>query len=104
MSELKERGSQTAYWNAAAEAGAKRFARPLHRPWLEDVSRNAMFLDYGCGYGRIMNDLAQQGFNNLAGVDTSPTMIAQARQRHPQSNSQRWAHHRNSPWLPRAST
>ncbi|MFF3709950.1 class I SAM-dependent methyltransferase [Streptomyces phaeochromogenes] len=83
MSELKELGSQIAYWNAAAEAGAKRFAHPLHMPWLEDVSRSATLLDYGCGYGRIMNDLAQQGFNNLAGVDTSPTMIAQARQRHP---------------------
>ncbi|MGW3935994.1 class I SAM-dependent methyltransferase [Streptomyces phaeochromogenes] len=83
MSELKELGSQTTYWNAAAAAGTKQFAHPLHRPWLEDVSRSAMLLDYGCGYGRIMNDLAQQGFNNLAGVDTSPTMIAQARQRHP---------------------
>ncbi|WP_405955242.1 class I SAM-dependent methyltransferase [Streptomyces phaeochromogenes] len=83
MSELKELGSQTTYWNAAAAAGTKQFAHPLHRPWLEDVSRNATLLDYGCGYGRIMNDLAQQGFNNLAGVDTSPTMIAQARQRHP---------------------
>jgi len=83
MSELKELGSQTAYWNAAAEAGTKQFAHPLHLPWLEDVSRSAMLLDYGCGYGRIMNDLAQQGFNNLAGADTSPQMIAQARQLHP---------------------
>jgi SAM-dependent methyltransferase len=83
MAELDELGSQTTYWNAAAAAGTKQFAHPLHTPWLEDVSRNAMLLDYGCGYGRIMNDLAQQGFNNLAGVDTSPQMIAQARQRHP---------------------
>lgn len=83
MSELKELGSQTTYWNAAAAAGTKQFAHPLHMPWLKDISRSATLLDYGCGYGRIMNDLAQQGFNNLAGVDTSPQMITQARQRHP---------------------
>lgn len=82
MSELEKLGSQTTYWNAAAAAGTKQFAHPLHMPWLEDVSRSATLLDYGCGYGRIMKDLAQQGFNNLAGADTSPTMIAQARQRH----------------------
>ncbi|NGO11480.1 class I SAM-dependent methyltransferase [Streptomyces sp. HC44] len=80
---MPELDSQTAYWDKAAATGTKRFAHPLHMPWLNNVSRDAAILDYGCGYGRIMNDLAQQGFNNLSGVDASPGMIARARQLHP---------------------
>jgi SAM-dependent methyltransferase len=74
--------SQTAYWDAAA--ATKRFTHPLHMPWLDDVSRNAVILDYGCGYGRTMHLLEQQGFDNLSGVDTSPGMIAQASRLHPE--------------------
>ncbi|WP_406442357.1 class I SAM-dependent methyltransferase [Streptomyces sp. NBC_01613] len=72
---------QTAYWDAAA--ATKRFTHPLHMPWLDGVSRRAAVLDYGCGYGRTMAALAQQGFENLSGVDTSPGMVARARSLHP---------------------
>ncbi|MGP4051565.1 class I SAM-dependent methyltransferase [Streptomyces sp. 2A115] len=81
---MPDLNTQTAYWSAAA--GTKQFTHPLHMPWLDDVSRSAEILDYGCGYGRTMNALAHQGFNNLSGVDTSPRMIAQARQLHPETH------------------
>ncbi|MFE9763492.1 class I SAM-dependent methyltransferase [Streptomyces sp. NPDC005808] len=78
---MSDLDSQTDYWDAAA--GTKRFTHPLHMPWLDDVSRSAEILDYGCGYGRTMNVLEQQGFGNLCGVDASPGMIAEARRVHP---------------------
>jgi SAM-dependent methyltransferase len=78
MSDLTD---QTAYWDAVAET--KRFTHPLHTPWLDGLGRNAVILDYGCGYGRTMSALRQQGFGGLFGVDTSPGMIARARRLHP---------------------
>ncbi|WP_328747779.1 class I SAM-dependent methyltransferase [Streptomyces sp. NBC_00285] len=73
--------SQIPYWNAAATT--KTFTHPLHLPWLNGLDRRAAILDYGCGYGRVMSDLARHGFDNLTGVDTSPEMISRARREHP---------------------
>ncbi|WP_329125594.1 class I SAM-dependent methyltransferase [Streptomyces sp. NBC_01465] len=73
--------TQIAYWDAAATT--KTFTHPLHLPWLEDLDRNAAVLDYGCGYGRALTALQEQGFADLTGVDTSPEMIAEARRRQP---------------------
>ncbi|MEU0213160.1 methyltransferase domain-containing protein [Streptomyces canus] len=56
---------------------------PLHTPWLDNVERNAAILGYGYGYGRTLDALEEQGFDNLSGVDTSPGMIARARSLHP---------------------
>ncbi|MFF0095223.1 methyltransferase domain-containing protein [Streptomyces canus] len=42
-----------------------------------------MILNQGCGYGRTLDELEQQGFDDLCGVDTSPGMIARARSLHP---------------------
>ncbi|MGY0021309.1 class I SAM-dependent methyltransferase [Streptomyces sp. cg35] len=73
--------SQIPYWDAAA--ATKTFTHPLHLPWLDGIDRHAAILDYGCGYGRTLQDLEQQGFDNLTGVDTSPGMIERARLLHP---------------------
>ncbi|MER7755677.1 class I SAM-dependent methyltransferase [Kitasatospora sp. NPDC097643] len=78
MSELDR---QTAYWDSVAPT--KTFTHPLHLPWLDGLDRHAVILDYGCGYGRTVDALAQQGFTHLAGVDTSAGMIARARELHP---------------------
>jgi SAM-dependent methyltransferase len=78
---MSELDSQVAYWDAAA--ATKAFTHPVHLPWLDGVSRNAAVLDYGCGYGRTMTVLEQCGFDNLAGIDASPGMIARARSLHP---------------------
>ncbi|MGY0489793.1 class I SAM-dependent methyltransferase [Streptomyces sp. WG-D5] len=68
---------QIPYWDAAATT--KTFTHPLHLPWLDGIDRGAAVLDYGCGYGRTLHDLAGQGFGNLIGVDTAPGMIERAR-------------------------
>lgn len=72
---------QRDYWDAAA--GSKRFTHPVDPAWLNGVPRNAAVLDYGCGYGRTLGELARLGFTNLAGVDISPEMIARARAEQP---------------------
>nr|WP_202919571.1 class I SAM-dependent methyltransferase [Streptomyces adustus] len=81
MSAMPHLDSQPAYWDAAATT--KTFTHPLHLPWLDDVDRQAAVLDYGCGYGRTMHALRQQGFTSVCGVDTSPGMISRARALHP---------------------
>ncbi|WP_198547443.1 class I SAM-dependent methyltransferase [Streptomyces jeddahensis] len=80
-SAMSDLDSQVPYWDAAA--GTKTFTHPLHLPWLEGISRHVAILDYGCGYGRTMEELEQHGFGNLTGVDTSPGMINRARRLHP---------------------
>ncbi|MGC4951250.1 class I SAM-dependent methyltransferase [Streptomyces sp. DT224] len=52
-------------------------------PWLDGADRHAAILDYGCGYGRTLRALEQQGFTNLTGADISPGMISRARTLHP---------------------
>ncbi len=49
------------------------------RPWLQ-VSTGCTVLDVGCGVGRWSRRLAARGAR-VTGVDISPTMIAEARQR-----------------------
>jgi SAM-dependent methyltransferase len=78
---MSDLDTQTSYWNAVA--AAKTFTHPLHMPWLNGVDRNAAILDYGCGYGRTMQALKHEGFSNLAGIDSSPEMIARARTLNP---------------------
>ncbi|MFE0173569.1 class I SAM-dependent methyltransferase [Streptomyces sp. NPDC059002] len=78
---MSDLDSQTAYWDAVA--ASKTFTHPLHPPWLDAVRRDAAVLDYGCGYGRTMEALAERGFGDLSGVDTSPGMVSRARALHP---------------------
>ncbi|MFF1966028.1 class I SAM-dependent methyltransferase [Streptomyces sp. NPDC058232] len=78
---MSDLDSQVPYWDAAA--ATKTFTHPVHLPWLDGIGRHAAILDYGCGYGRTMEDLEQYGFDNLTGADTSPGMIERARHLHP---------------------
>ncbi|MFE2417090.1 class I SAM-dependent methyltransferase [Streptomyces hokutonensis] len=73
--------TQISYWDAAA--ATKTFTHPLHLPWLAGISRQAAILDYGCGYGRTLDELEQHGFRNLTGADISPAMIERAQLLHP---------------------
>ncbi|MEV0738676.1 class I SAM-dependent methyltransferase [Streptomyces sp. NPDC050549] len=73
--------TQIHYWDAAA--ATKSFTHPLHPPWLAGISRQAAILDYGCGYGRTLDELEQHGFRDLTGTDISPAMIERAQHLHP---------------------
>jgi SAM-dependent methyltransferase len=66
------------YWDRVADE--KRFSHPLRLDWLRKYStRQARFLDYGCGYGRTLAELSRAGFANFVGVDFSERMLARAR-------------------------
>jgi len=75
--------SQLEYWNTAGTQ--KPFAHPLNlrrvRQWISDEDR---ILDFGCGYGRTLGELFNEGYDNLIGLDFSPAMIATARTRFPE--------------------
>jgi SAM-dependent methyltransferase len=68
------------FWDGKAAAGT-RFTAPgpggafHHR--VED--REARVLELGCGYGRILDELAGRGYRRLTGVDFSLPMLHQAR-------------------------
>jgi SAM-dependent methyltransferase len=73
---------QVDYWNDIGPS--KTFAHP---PNLGRLARylplQSRILDYGCGYGRVLGVLEEQGYADLIGVDPAPAMIARARSRHP---------------------
>ena len=79
MRRMVQAGSlQVSYWDRVANE--KRFSHPLKLDSLRRYSKQqARILDYGCGYGRILAELSQAGFQNLAGVDFSEAMLARAR-------------------------
>ncbi len=77
--------NQTEYWNSVAEE--KKFTTVLDVPMLSKyVSKNSKILDVGCGYGRILNELYENGFNDLTGVDTAENMIKRGKREFPQLN------------------
>lgn len=65
---------QKAYWNKVAEY--KRFTIPVPIEMLKKyLSQDSRILDFGCGQGRILQQLKSEGFLNLYGVDISRNMI-----------------------------
>lgn len=69
---------QQAYWDRVADE--KAFTHPLDHDWLDRfVDRQARVLDYGCGYGRSLRELAGLGYENTRGIDFSARMIERAR-------------------------
>jgi SAM-dependent methyltransferase len=80
-SAVSDPDSQIPYWDAAA--ATKTFTHPLHLPWLHGISRHSAIFDYGCGYGRTMEELERHGFSNLTGADISLAMIERAQHLHP---------------------
>ncbi|MFM2223923.1 MAG: hypothetical protein RJA07_125 [Bacteroidota bacterium] len=65
---------QQQYWNKVAKE--KTFTHPLNISLLEKfVSKNSCIVDYGCGYGRIVKELNDNGFNVVKGFDFSVELI-----------------------------
>jgi SAM-dependent methyltransferase len=69
------------YWETAG--AAKTFTHPLNPEWLAGIGRTARVLDYGCGYGRIMAELGDHGFEDVLGVDISAALIERGRRERP---------------------
>lgn len=65
---------QKKYWNSAAEK--KEFTTPLHfEEFSKYVGKEDIILDVGCGYGRTLNQLYEEGYHNLIGIDFSENMM-----------------------------
>jgi SAM-dependent methyltransferase len=69
------------YWDA--NAAALTFTHPLNLGWLDGLPKAARILDYGCGYGRTLAELATAGWTNAVGVDFSAAMIERGRTAQP---------------------
>jgi SAM-dependent methyltransferase len=68
-------------------AQEKRFSHPLCAEWLSRyLEPQALILDYGCGYGRTLEDLRSAGYPNSVGVDSSEGMLARCRSLFPHQN------------------
>ncbi len=65
---------QRKYWNDVAEK--KEFTTDFQMHEFEKyVERDLLILDVGCGYGRTLNELQENGYKKLIGVDFSNAMI-----------------------------
>ena len=73
---------QKEYWNRVARE--KRFTIPVSVKSLKKyLNSDSVILDFGCGYGRILQQLKSEGFLNLSGVDISERMIEIAKKKLP---------------------
>lgn len=73
---------QKEYWNEVSST--KQFTIPIMRDLFSAyVSKEDQILDVGCGYGRVMNELYEQGYKKLIGIDFSKGMIERGRRQFP---------------------
>jgi ubiquinone/menaquinone biosynthesis C-methylase UbiE len=71
---MKLQFNQTDYWNSVA--GEKNFTHKIRWDWLDPLlDSQAKILDYGCGYGRLTNEILNHGYKNVIGIDNSKAMI-----------------------------
>jgi ubiquinone/menaquinone biosynthesis C-methylase UbiE len=65
---------QKDYWDSVADT--KQFTTPFQLHTFSNyVSNSDHILDVGCGYGRTLDELYQNGYQNLSGIDFSDSMI-----------------------------
>lgn len=80
---MRDIPSQLNYWNRVAQE--KRFSHPLRSEWLSSrMETEARVLDYGCGYGRTLAELAVKDYSRTVGVDFSAEMLGRCRSMFPQ--------------------
>ena len=73
---------QMEYWNSVSEQ--KEFTTPFQaEEFSKYVQRKHTILDVGCGYGRTLDELYQNGYRNLIGIDFSSGMIERGKQQFP---------------------
>lgn len=80
-------GNQTDYWNKVSNN--KEFTTELDISLMDKfVDKEGLIVDYGCGYGRTLNDLYLHGYRNLLGFDYASAMIQRGRREYPYLNLQ----------------
>ncbi len=79
---MRDIQKQESCWDELA--GKKKFPTPFFlEEFKKHASKDMKILDVGCGYGRTMNELHINGFNNLTGVDFSEAMIKRGLESYP---------------------
>src|SRR6185503_4788625 len=74
--------NQLDYWNRTGPS--KTFGHPVNLERLSQyLSTDSRIIDFGCGYGRALGLLFEQGYRNLIGYDPAANMIARARDLYP---------------------
>ncbi|OPX60511.1 MAG: ubiquinone/menaquinone biosynthesis methyltransferase [Methanobacterium sp. PtaB.Bin024] len=74
--------NQKKCWDELAEE--KEFPTPFKmEEFKKHTSQGTKILDVGCGYGRILNELHNNSFKNLTGVDFSEKMIKRGSELYP---------------------
>ena len=67
--------NQKEYWDKVAEI--KIFTHPIDLELINTfLNKQSRIVDFGCGYGRIVKQLTDLGFENVCGFDTSKELIA----------------------------
>jgi SAM-dependent methyltransferase len=70
--------NQKEYWNEVAEI--KTFTHPIDIELINQfLNKQSIIVDFGCGYGRIVKELTDLGFENISGFDTSKELIARGK-------------------------
>ena len=70
------------YWNRVANE--KVFSTPFQiEIFSKYVDKSMKILDVGCGYGRTLKELYDNGYRNLIGIDFSSKMIERANSSYP---------------------
>ncbi|MBB3187516.1 class I SAM-dependent methyltransferase [Microbacter margulisiae] len=79
--------NQTDYWNKVSND--KEFTTRLDMSLIDKfVDKEALIVDYGCGYGRTLNELYLHGYRNLLGFDYASAMIQRGQREYPYLNLQ----------------
>ena len=74
--------NQEKCWDELAEE--KEFPTPFQmEEFKKHTSQGIKILDVGCGYGRILNELYNNGFKDLTGVDFSEKMVKKGSKLYP---------------------
>ncbi len=73
---------QKEYWNKVSPT--KNFSTPIQlEEFKKRVPLEAKILDVGCGYGRILDVLYQEGYRELTGADISEGMVERGKRLYP---------------------
>lgn len=74
--------NQKEYWNSVSET--KTFTLPFSGELFSRyVNKDSSIVDVGCGYGRVLKILYDEGYKDLTGYDFSPLMIERGRRECP---------------------
>lgn len=77
-----QRNSQQAYWDKVSKN--KEFTTSLNMDLVKHlINHNSYVVDFGCGYGRTLNELWNLGYKNTIGFDFSREMIKRGQHEYP---------------------